>query len=169
LYVDQLLPSLVFPALSALAVYILFGHAILSGTEKKLEAQCVLPSASPYALRYTGVHAVDYQLCGLVACFHALLVPSNLPFNVDLLSGLAPLVAFPVIESARPKRHALLETYVVIALIYQRVSAAVMLPWYWLVFVITGAANRSRGASAKVDQAHAEAIMLSLFMGYAIP
>jgi hypothetical protein len=166
---DQLLPSLVFPAVSALAVYIIFGHAMLSGTGKKLEAQCTSPSASRFVLQYTGVYAIDYQLCGLVACFHALMVPSNHPFNVNLLSGLAPLAAIPAIESARQKHHALLEIHVVLALIYQRMTAAAILPWYWLIFVTTGAASCPRGRGTKVDQAHAEAILFSLFVGYVIP
>ena len=81
-------------------------------------------------------HAIDYQLCGIVACFHALMVPSHLSSNVSLLSAIAPLAAFPAIESARQK-HALLKIHVVTALIYQRLTAAVISPWYWLIFVTT--------------------------------
>jgi hypothetical protein len=160
---------LLFPAVSAIAMHFIFGHANQSGAGKKLGAQCASPSASSYALQYTGIHAFDHQLCGLVACFHALMAPSHLPFNVDLLSGLAPLTVFPAIESARQKRHPLLEIHVALALIYQRVTAAVTLPWYWLIFVTTGAASRSRGDGNTVDQAHAEAIFFSLFVGYVIP
>jgi len=158
-----------FPAVSAIAVHFIFGHVNQSGTGKKLEAQCASPTASPYALQYTGIHAFDYELCCCVACFHALMAPSHLPFNVDLLSGLAPLTVFPAIESARQKRHPLLEIHAALALVYQRVTAAVTLPWYWLIFVTTGAASRSRGEGNMVDQAHAEAIFFSLFVGYVIP
>jgi hypothetical protein len=166
---DQLLPCLLFPAVSAIAMHFIFGHVRQSGAGKELGAQCATPSASPYALTYTGIHAFDHELCRLVACFHALMAPSHLPFNVDLLSGLAPLTVFPAIESARQRRHPLLEIHVALALIYQRVTAAVTLPWYWLIFVTTGAASRSRDEGNTVDQTHAEAIFFSLFLGYVIP
>jgi hypothetical protein len=105
----------------------------------------------------------------MVTSFYALLEPSNLPFNVDLITGIATIATIPAIEAARRQRHALLAAHVVIALISQLLSAAVMIPWYWLIFVTTGAANLSRGPHAKIDQAHAEAILFGAAVGYMIP
>lgn len=165
---DQLLPSLVFPVVSAAAAYIIFTHAYKSGTEAKLSVQCSSLGASRYSLSYTGIPVLDYQLCGLVACFHALMHPSHLPFNVDLLCGLAGIAAIPAIEASRQKRHGLLALHVVIMLIFQRVTAAVMLPWYWLIFITTGTADLS-GVGAKIEQSRAEAVLFSVIIGYIAP
>lgn len=121
------------------------------------------------SLKYTGIGVIDYQLCGLVAVFHALMQPSNLPFNVDLLSGLGSVAAVPVLETARQKRHGLLATHVIISLIYQRMTAAVLLPWFYLIFITTGAAQINPGPGARVSQARAEAVFLSVILGYVVP
>jgi len=167
---NKVLPLLVFPAISVLATYIVFGHIYQSGAGDKIVAQCSLPSASRHSQDYTGIPSIDRQLCGLVTCFHVLLEPShNLPFNVILLTGLAPVAAIPAIEAARRKRHVLLACNVIIALMYQRLTAAVVMPWYWLIFILTGAAGLPRGADAKIDQAHAEAVLFGIVVGYIVP
>lgn len=170
--IDQVLPSLVLPALSALAAFIVLGHIHNSGLSNKLpESYCSSPTASPYSLSYTNVPTVDQHLCVIVASFHALFEPSNLPFNVDLIAEVAVIAAIPAIEAARHQRHALLAGHVAVMmlLICHIFSAAAVMPWYWWIFIVTGAASLSRGPSAKIDQAHAEAVLFGIVVGYIIP
>lgn len=95
--------------------------------------------------------------------------PSNLAFNAAILSGLGTVAAVPVLETARQKKPGLLAIHVVISLIYQRFTAAVLLPWFYLIFITTGAAQINPGLGARVSQARAEAVFLSLILGYVIP
>jgi hypothetical protein len=150
-------------------MYIVFSHVEQSGMSSRLTTQCISPSASRYALRYTGIHGIDRQFCGVVACFHALIIPSNIPFNAALFSSLAAVAIIPAIERTRQIRHVYLELHVFLGLVYQRLTAAAILPLYWLIFITTGAASQTRGGGAKIDQAHAEAIMFSLAVGYVLP
>lgn len=113
---------------------------------------------------------MDYQLCGLSAAFHALLDrPELMGFNTHLISGLAAVAALPAFEVSREKRHGLLAAHVVISLIYQRLTAAVILPIYWLIFTATGSASRSAGPGVKINKAQAEAVLFSLIFGYLLP
>ncbi|KAF7972110.1 hypothetical protein HWV62_18940 [Athelia sp. TMB] len=121
-------------------------------------------------LPYTGSEILDGALCRPVAAFHALLdPPSNLPFNVDLLFGFGTLVLGLAVESARVERSALVGLYVAIVMVAQFATAAVMLPVYWLIFVLSGAAKRTASSGSGVDQAHAESVVFGIFTGYALP
>lgn len=123
-----------------------------------------------YGLPYTGIGIVDRALCGPVVCFHALMdPPSNLPFNVDLLTGFGTIVLGLAVEAARTKRHALLGLHIIIVMMAQFATAAVMLPFYWLIFVVTGTARRPRDEGAGVDQPYAEAVLFSFIAGYVVP
>lgn len=160
-----------FPTISYYAVDFIFAHGAHVGTLQRLRAYCA-PSAS-YSLAYTGFPAVDSQLCGLVAFFHFLLEPRNLPLNVELFTGLAAVATIPYIEAARQNRSVFLELHWIIGMIYQKYTGGVILPIYWLLFVITGAASLHRtpraGLNSKVDQKYAESIVFALLAGYAAP
>lgn len=191
--IDRILPAIVFPALSILAFYQIFGHAYKGNTWEKVDAHCSAASlqvSKPYLLAYSGIPAVDRQLCGLVTTFESLKIPENFPFNVDLLSALAPIAAMLTIETARTGSHTFLAFQLVLSLIYQvsshfyygyhslvnipkqRLTAAVTLPWYFLGFILTGAAtlhHRTNKNVAFVSQARAESALFGVVLGYIIP
>ena len=132
-------------------------------------AKCFSPGDSPLSLKYTGIGLIDHLLCGLVAVFHALMHPSNLDFNVVSLSAFSTVVALPVLEAARRKSHDLLAFHVVISLISQCCTAAVVFPCFYLLFITTGSAQTNPGPGARISQARAEAVFLSVILGYLIP
>lgn len=166
---DRILPSFVFPSISAAAAYAIYGHIRQSGVSTHILAQCT-PSSGAYSLPYTGSESVDRALCSLVAVFHALLdVPSNRLFNVDLLFGFGAVILGLAVESARLERNALLSLYIGIVMVAQFATAAVMLPFYWLIFVVTGTARRSPGPGSMIDQRYAESVVFGVCAGYALP
>jgi hypothetical protein len=99
--------------------------------------------------------------------------PHNLPFNVELMTGIAAIATIPYLEAARQKRNLLLEFQWVIGIMYQKYTGGVILPIYWLLFVVTGAAALHYTPQAhngsKIDQKHAESIILALVVGFIAP
>jgi hypothetical protein len=124
-------------------------------------------------LAYTGLPQIDGQLCGLVAFFHILMDPHNLPFNVELFTFLAGMITIPYFEAARENRNILLESQWVIGIMYQKFTGGVVLPMYWLLFIVTGAAtlhHTFQGCNnGTIDQRHAESIILALVVGFILP
>lgn len=162
---------LVFPTISFYALDYIFQHAIHAGTMAKVAALCT--GSTPYKSTYTGIPRLDDELCGLVGFFTVMLNPHNLPFNVELLTGLAALAAVPYIEAARQGRNILLEFHWVIGIIYQKFTGGAILPVYWLLFVVTGAASLHHkpqvNGNGAIDQKRAESIVFSLIFTYIIP
>lgn len=161
-----------FPTISFYAFDFIFGHAAHAGTSVKLAAQCT--GSTPYTLAYTGLRSIDESLCPLVAFFHVMMEPPHsLPFNVELLTGLAALAIIPYIEAARQGRNILLECHWILGIIYQKFTGAVVLPIYWLLFVLTGAATLHRTPQTKgtgrIDQRHAESVVFALVAAYILP
>lgn len=152
----------------------MFGHGQHAGTSTKLVHKCIPPT--PFTLPYTGIASIDTSLCPLVAFFDTMLEPEhNIPFNVELLTGLAALAIVPYLEAARTGRNAMLELHWVIGVVYQKFTGAVILPLYWMLFIVTGTAglHRAPRLSARVgvqtgsiDQRHAEAAAFSLLVAY---
>jgi hypothetical protein len=98
---------------------------------------------------------------------------ANLPFVVELLTIVGAIATIPYIEAARPNRNILLEFHWIIGIIYQKLTAGVMLPMYWTLFIVTGAATLHHtpqaGSNSKIDQKRAEAIIFALAVGYVVP
>ncbi|KAJ7491213.1 hypothetical protein FB451DRAFT_634557 [Mycena latifolia] len=171
---NYILPLALFPALSVLAFRTIFGHFLASGLASSLKQQCpLIPTSledSPYRLVYVGVPVVDKRLCGLVALFHLALSPGTSPFLSYFLGTALPLLAIPALESFRRGRHSLLALPVVFGLVMQLMTVGAILPIYWLIFIITGSAQR-RAARGKteISQEHAEGVILGLAVGAGVP
>jgi len=110
----------------------------------------------------------------MVAFFRIMTDPhTNLPFVVELLTVVGAMAPIPYIEAARPNRNILLEFHWIICIIYQKFSGGVMLPVYWTLFIVTGAAaphhTPQAGSNSKIDRKQAEAIMFALAAGYVVP
>ncbi|TFK42771.1 hypothetical protein BDQ12DRAFT_676778 [Crucibulum laeve] len=171
------LPLVVFPLLSALAFNFIFGHLFASGLSDKIAAECppneevVSTDTTPYLLPYTGYHAVDSSLCGMVVFFHATMSSATpLNFLTYFIGVGAPFIAIPAVEASRTTGSRFIAYPVVWALLSQTATIGFSTPMYWLVFILTGGLQRfrKRGESL-VTQAHAEAIVFGVIIGAAIP
>jgi hypothetical protein len=111
----------------------------------------------------------------MVAFFHIIMHPvhANLPFVVELITVVGAIATIPYIEAARENRNILLEFHWIIGIIYQKLTAGVILPIYWALFIVTGAAilhhTPQAANNSKIDQKHAESIIFALALGYAVP
>ncbi|KAJ7168332.1 hypothetical protein C8R43DRAFT_1060642 [Mycena crocata] len=171
---NYVLPLLLFPALSLFAFRATFGHLLASGLRSTLIQQCPPIATSlqeaPYRLEYTGVPAVDKRLCGLVALFHLALTDEVSPFLNYFMGTALPLLALMALESFRKGRHSLLAFPVVFGLVSQLITVGVTLPIYWLIFIVTGSAQRRAvKGRTEISQPHVEGVILGLTIGAAIP
>ncbi|KAJ6606390.1 hypothetical protein DFH09DRAFT_7479 [Mycena vulgaris] len=166
---NYVVPLALFPALSVLAFRTIFGHSLASGLASTLKQQCLL-LAHPYRLVYVGIPAVDKLLCELVTFFHLALSPETSPFLNYFLGTALPLLAIPALESFRRGRHFLLALPVVFGQVVQLLTVGAILPIYWLIFIITGSAQRRavRGKT-EISQVHAEGVILGLAVGAGVP
>jgi hypothetical protein len=156
----------------------MFGYLATSGTSVRIQRHCV-PSETPLhaiplpnRLQYTGIRELDLQLCGYVVFFHNVIKPVNNPFTTDFLVTLTTYATILYFEAARHGRSRVLALPVIVGLLYQIYSIAVIYPLYWLAFIWTGAASlhkRPGGEHTKIDQAHAEGILFSIFVGFLVP
>ncbi|KII88935.1 hypothetical protein PLICRDRAFT_53437 [Plicaturopsis crispa FD-325 SS-3] len=184
--VNTVLPVLVFPTIAVVAANVIFGQLFSSGAALHMAQQCdpLHPSYSAglNALSFTGVPGIDGKLCGLVTFFHALLIPDNLPFNLELFSTLAVISVIPFIEAARNGRSLPLALPAVVGILFQLGTVGVIYPVYWFIFLISGAAFKSQTSSktkagrkpagwvdTTINYSHAQAILFSVFVGYIIP
>ncbi|KAJ7184373.1 hypothetical protein C8R46DRAFT_1063876 [Mycena filopes] len=171
-FTHYLLPLLVFPAISYFAFQHTLGHLVASGLRTALVQQCPLEPTpgAPYRLAYTGISAVDKRLCGLVTLFHFALAPDAVPFTTYFVSTALPLLALPAIESFRKGRSALIALPVLFGLISQLMTVGVILPIYWLLFILTGSASlRSGDPNTQLARAHVGAVTIGLAVGAAVP
>lgn len=156
----------------ALACHYIFGHAAESLLLPKLKAQCPqisLGEETPYRLPYTGAQSIDEALCGIVAFFHASFGPQVAPFLTYFLLSCAPILAHVYFESYRPNRPLTLAFPLVFALAMQLLSFGATFSVYWLVFVVSGAAQSpSLGRQTMVTKAHAQSTLFGIFIGMII-
>ncbi|KAH7919904.1 hypothetical protein BV22DRAFT_1074737 [Leucogyrophana mollusca] len=169
------LPIVLFPAITTAAIIVLGRCFVQSGMEQKLLSVCdasVDAESSPYRLAYTGVSDLDHNLCLLVGFFHGLMDPSYRPLVAEIMPSIAAAIAVLYAEAARETHPSLLHMPVVVGIIFQCFTFAVVMPVYWLVFVLTGSATRhasSNSGSTKINQANAEALLFALLVGFVIP
>ena len=167
------LPIMAFLPMSFAAFRLLFGHVVNAGFKKYSEGQCPTPIQGklPFQLQYLGGYAprLENTLCVLVALFHPIFQPEGVnhtPFVLDILTSLSAPVIVSFLEAARSKRPLLLGFPVVIGVVYQLFTGAVIFPVYWGVFL---AITRDHAVGSEIVQADAEAVLFGLVMGYFIP
>ncbi|KAG2366826.1 hypothetical protein BDR07DRAFT_1395206 [Suillus spraguei] len=110
-------------------------------------------------------------MCALVALFHALLDPAYRPLVAELMTGLAAVTMILFVEAARENRSIFLRVPAVVGVLFQLFSFAVIMPIYYIAFILSGAAIGSpvKGRSTKITQGSAEALLFALIAGYIIP
>jgi len=174
LWTERIIPSVVFPAVSAVTMYFMVTHFLTSGTNIKLAAQC---SSSPltapaYFLPYTGIAPLDVHICALVTFSQMTMDESTLPFFTEFFVSFATLVTIPYMEAARNGRSAALSLPLIVGLLCQSIPVGLVMPLYWLVFVWTGASSlhkRPVDAYARIGHGHAEGTLFALVIAYFIP
>jgi len=167
--------AFLFGSLSAFAIHYIFGGGLFrSGLDLLLDPICQ-PSTpqefelnQAYRVPYTGFHYLDVYLCILVSFFQPAIHPYPHPVLVYFLGTHAPLVITPMIEGRRERSHPLISFPSVTWGVYQVVTIGVGVPWYWLVFILTGSHHRA-GKDATISQVQAEAIVFSFFFGSLVP
>jgi len=162
-----LVPLLLFPSLAVLANHFLLGHLTSSGGAKQFASQCS-PNHGPYNLIYTGIPSVDLKLCFLVSFFHPALQPVNLPLTADFGASLTTLVALTYLEAARQSPSFIVAFPAIVGTLYQNLGGGFIFPLYWLGFIFSGHATTRPGPKLKIDQAHAEATLFALLIGYVV-
>jgi hypothetical protein len=162
-FIGTVLPALVFPTVSALALKYLVKGSLTPNVRKALAVR----AKGELSLAYTGVRAVDTALAGLVSFFQAGLEEEARPCTLALISSLAVVPAFAALEAGRVGRSVLLSPLgtVVFGYAYQKYTGALILPLYWLAFITTGQATRI-GA---LDAGYAEATIFGTLVGVLIP
>jgi hypothetical protein len=110
---------------------------------------------------------VDKVLCALVAFFLESFKPRNETFTSYLVVHLAPVVLFGFVEAARNGRSWIISSpmAVLFGLGYQLLTGAVVLPLYWLTFIVSGAYK----SSGNVDLRHARGTAFALLVGLTVP
>lgn len=94
------LPLVVFPVLTVLSIKLIVAHLLTF--EPALRAQCSPGSTSASNIPYTGIHALDSQLCFMVAFFHSALDhPFASDFLVYFVGSSSIYVIFPCLEAIR--------------------------------------------------------------------
>ncbi len=152
------------------------GNFFPSGLDEELKLQCPTNSSAnlesmPYRLQYTGLFSVDAALCPLVAFFHLAFTPAVRPLLTYFLSTSLPLLALPALESVRSGRPAVLALSVLVGLAGQLFTVGAVLPIFWLVFILSGAARVTPSATAPtaISSAHAQAVCFGILVGAAVP
>jgi hypothetical protein len=145
-----------------------------SGTGLQLLEFCNVPIGTegyPLRLAYTGYPDLDLRICSLVAFFQALMDPAYQPLVAELMTGLAAVTMIPFVEAAREKRSILLAMPAVIGVLFQLFSYAVIMPLYYVAFILTGASisRPVEGRETKITQGSAEALLFALIAGYIVP
>ena len=77
-------------------------------------------------------------------------------------------VALTFVEAARSGRSTLLAFPLIVGLFYQIQSAGFTFPLFWLALILSGHARLDRVA-ARINQARAEATLVAVLAGYALP
>jgi hypothetical protein len=98
--------------------------------------------------------------------------PAALPSTAYALTALNPIALFPFIEASRNRRHVTLAFPVIMGLLYQNFTIAVIMPLFCLAFVVSGAATlhkRPAGPHTMIDHGQAEGLAFGLVIGFIIP
>ncbi|KIK63723.1 hypothetical protein GYMLUDRAFT_241627 [Collybiopsis luxurians FD-317 M1] len=166
--ISNLVALLLFTSLAVLAVNFILVHGQVSGFFAGLNAQCPslsLGDTTPYRLFYTGIHSIDETLCGIVAMFHSSFDPSVSQFlTYFLISGL-PVMAHVYLESYRPNKPIVLALPVIFVQAMQFLSFGVTFSVYWMLFVVSGAAQSAPlGRQSMITIAHAQAVLFGIFI-----
>ncbi|KAF9072987.1 hypothetical protein BDP27DRAFT_1417750 [Rhodocollybia butyracea] len=156
-----------FSALAVQAFNYIIGHAQASGLYDKLGAHCHanVDGLISYRLPYTGIAAIDEILCNIVAFFHVSFEPEVKPALAYLLISAIPIVSHPFFEAHRPSSPFVLGYPVIITQLMQILSFGASFSVYWMVFILSGAAQTRSGPKSTITKAQAQAVLFGVLLG----
>ncbi|KDQ13145.1 hypothetical protein BOTBODRAFT_396565 [Botryobasidium botryosum FD-172 SS1] len=163
-------PTVIFGAISAFALYTLIVRTALPINPEFHEHCPVSPSymASalvPNALPYSGNVGVDTALCHLVTFFHVSFTAppgQGWKLTVNLLASIAGPFFILYMEAARAGCPSVLAFPTAVGLLCQGMTAAAVLPLYWIALIACG-------SPGGIDCAVAEGLGFGLVVGYVVP
>ncbi|KAF5330677.1 hypothetical protein D9619_005888 [Psilocybe cf. subviscida] len=173
-----LLALVVFPSLSALALYHTFGLLKADGTLQTLRAQCessISSAASSlertYFTSFTGNNPIDEQLCVLVRFFNIMISSSEaLPFLAYGIGISLPIVVLPLVGSYKVGGSRLLGYPAIWGLLSQVATVGVVYPIYWLAVIMsTRTQDPKISGPRSFTTAEAQAIIFGVLVGAIIP
>lgn len=170
--------SLAFLLLSASGFYFLWVLILSSPGISQLEKLCPVPYYPADDVRrgssshqvYTGISALDLNLCALASFFIEAMKPEVFETTFSLLYGLPPIAIFPLVESMRGRAASTIMPAIgpmIVGLAFQRIGGGVILPLYWMYMVQSDTATMR--TQKQIDPRHATAILFSLAIAYHIP
>jgi hypothetical protein len=162
------LATLVYSGLAAAGVYFIHGHASKSGLSASLNASCPNPATfkTGTQLPYTGLGGLDNFLCILVTFFQTVLAdPEGSKFTVNFIAQFASTIPLMMFESVRENRSLVLASPALVGAMYQAAGGGVILPLYWLSFVLSGAPQKG----FDISQVQAESALFGFLAGAAVP
>lgn len=175
LWIDQVLPWLVFPTISAFATYQMISHFIVSDLDTKVGTHCspLSLSPTPNLLPYTGIEPLDEHICRIVSFFQVSMEDATLPFFIEFFASFSILATIPYIEGARHGRGRWLSLPLVVGILYQTIPVGLVMPLYWLIFILSGAANVHKQLEGTnlddfpgFEHIHGESMLVGLSAGY---
>jgi len=169
------LPVLAFGFLSVSAFKYLILQVATAEPFSSIEESCPTPfqGESPCQLHYLGgvLPRVENIFCVLVAFFYSVLQPEQAgysPWLIDALAALGACVVVPFIESSRAKTPFFLGIPVLMGLVYQLFTAAVIFPIFWIILIVFGTTHKG-GVGSQISQAKAEGVLVGILLGYYLP
>lgn len=136
----------------------------LGALRPPLREQCQA-GLSPNFLPVTNTN-FDKFLCVLISLFHIGLEPESSPFMAYFFATCLPaIMLFVSVESSRKGRRFIVSYAGLISGMFGQVlTVGVVLPIYWIYFILS--ARRVKG---KVTEAHAEASLFGVLIGWVVP
>jgi len=167
-----------FALISASAFYFLWILVIQSPGFSQLESLCPVPyfpvdensRASTSHRAYTGLSAIDWNLCVVTSVFIESMRPEVFDTTFSLVYGLPPIAAFPLIEYMRGKAPDTVMPAIIpmlIGVLFQRIGAGLVLPLYYIYLISSDRAHAK--SQEQIASRPAAAIFFALIFVYYIP
>jgi hypothetical protein len=170
---DLLIYSAATIALSAVlasAVWTVAIHLHASGGTKLIDESCPPAAVETFSRRYgTSIGSLDSFLCGVVSFFQTSLQDTIKDFTTIFLLG-GPTILFALLlESSRSDRPFVASFPLVVGVITQFFTGAIVISLGWTLFVVQACYKGTRQGRKPVSRADVEAALLAIFIGYVIP
>lgn len=168
-----ILPLALFVPITLIAHNFLYVHADHAQMGDQIVPQCLLQdqgTSQPYRLPYTGLAALDKQICNYVAVFHAVIVPQNqthAPIISYFIGAGAPYALLTVLNRYQRSYWDPLAYPTLWLMITQIFSFGLSFPIYSFLWVLTSQ-GRLRQSVRSFTKADAESILFAMIIGGAI-
>ncbi|KAH7390480.1 hypothetical protein BKA66DRAFT_413852 [Pyrenochaeta sp. MPI-SDFR-AT-0127] len=140
---------------------------------KEVIASGVLPNGTPIKKHYTGIAPLDGMVSFLVAAFVYGPTGWNEPFfwqQLHFLVQITPMIAVLNVEACRERNRGSWVKYTaVLALLYQNIGGAVIVPFWWLLLHKISAEKSYFSSGRAVPLPYVSALLPATIFLYVIP